>query len=100
MDSGTIETFLRLKNDVGQIVSRPELAGSDAIDRMHVIYEFGSSIEFSLEEQRRKIADKEASPESLVEAMGELSCMIEEFNSIARRLLSRVESTSFKTAAH
>lgn len=89
MDALTVQEFISLKSAVGLVVEDPKTP-ENVQDKLFTFYEFGNSIEFSLQEQRRKIADKEASPDSLIEAMGELTCMIEEFNVVARRILKQV----------
>jgi hypothetical protein len=89
VDALTVAEFYTLKSAVGLVVDDPKTPET-VQDKLFSFYEFGNSIEYSLQEQRRKIAEKEASPDSLIEAMGELSGMIEEFNSVARRILRQV----------
>jgi hypothetical protein len=99
VDAQTVQEFLDLKSAMGLAVEDPKIPEKTQ-DQLVTFFEYGNSIEFSLQEQRRKIYQNEASPEALTEAMGMLSNMMEEFNSIARKLLRRVENHKSINSKH
>lgn len=102
MDQAAINAFRDLKDRVHKAVADFELKDPDSDESqvLYAYYEFGQSLDYSIEEQRRKIREKEATPEMLMEAMHELAQMIEEFTHAAVKLLSSVSTTTPQQNQH
>lgn len=90
MDQATITAFKELQSKVHDAVVLSGDEESEQSQVLYVYYEFGQSLDYSIEEQRRKIREKEATPEALADAMHELSNMIEEFTHAAAKLLASI----------